>query len=91
MFILLILSEGLIGANVALVYQGDLLWSKGYGLASKRDNIPLTNQTNNSLYELTKLFTAVGIMQLVEQGSIDLDAPFNQYVPEFTPYIGLRR
>lgn len=80
--------ENLVGTSIALVYKGEQLLSKGYGLASKREGIPYTNETSTSLHEFAMLFTAVGVMQLVERGEISLDAPLNQYMPNFKPFVG---
>lgn len=80
--------ENLVGTSIALVYQGEQLLSKGYGLASKRESIPYTNETSTSLHEFAMLFTTVGVMQLVEHGEISLDAPLNEYMPNFRPFAG---
>ena len=80
--------EELAGAGVALVYQGQPAWSSTYGLSSENPGLKLTIETPNALHELAQLFTAVGVMQLVEAGQLDLDAPFNRYISGFTPFAG---
>lgn len=66
-----------------VVTQGDkILYAKGYGVASS--NQPVTVQTQFFIASVSKSFTAAAIMQLVEAGKINLDAPVQNYLPEFT-------
>jgi CubicO group peptidase (beta-lactamase class C family) len=65
------------------ITQGDrVLYVKGYGAAGNGE--PVTPQTRFFIASLSKSFTAMAVMQLVEAGKIDLDAPVQQYLPEFT-------
>ncbi|NKC01167.1 MAG: serine hydrolase [Pseudomonadales bacterium] len=59
-------------------------WSKGFGWASKDDDQALTANTPMRLASVTKVLTAVAIMQLVEDKQIGLDAPLRKYLPEFS-------
>ena len=72
------------GMAVGIVQDGKVVFSKGYGAADVETGAPVTPQTVFNLGNLSYQFTAVAIMQLVEQGKIDLDAPFAQYLPGFT-------
>lgn len=68
----------------ALMQNGELLLSDAYGTddASKK-----TKVTTDSIYgigSISKIFTTAAVMQLVEEGKIDLDQPVVQYIPEFT-------
>ncbi|WP_099664870.1 serine hydrolase [Janthinobacterium sp. 13] len=63
--------------------QGDVEWVKGYGYADLENRVPATAQSSYRLASVTKPMTAVAILQLVEQGKIDLDAPVQTYVPYF--------
>ena len=67
--------------SVAVVRDNDLIWSNGYGLADLQNNIPARSDTVYRLASLTKSLTAVAVMQLAEEGKLDLDAPIQKYVP----------
>jgi CubicO group peptidase (beta-lactamase class C family) len=65
------------------VVQGDrVVYLKGYGIAGP-DRRPVTAQTPFILGSTSKSFTALAVMQLVEAGKIDLDAPVTTYLPWF--------
>ncbi|MBN1426792.1 MAG: serine hydrolase [Anaerolineae bacterium] len=72
------------GATVAVVKDGELLFAKGYGYADLSTLKPVeADQTLFHPGSVSKLFTWTAIMQLVEQGEIDLDADVNTYL-DFT-------
>lgn len=75
---------GVPGLSIALINDQDVVWAQGFGYADVERRIPATDQTIYGVGSVTKLFTAIGIMQGVEQGRIDLDAPLSTYVPEFS-------
>lgn len=69
------------GAAVAVVKDGSLLIAKGYGYADLENDIPVDpEQTLFKIGSVTKLFTWTAVMQLVEQGKLDLDADVNTYL-----------
>lgn len=69
------------GAAVAVVKDGQLFFAKGYGYADVENNIPVDAETTMfKIGSLTKLFTWTAVMQLVEQGKLDLDADINTYL-----------
>lgn len=68
------------GAAVAVVQGGRIVHARGYGTAGDRD---MTAKTPVLIASLTKGMTAIAIMQLVEEGRIDLDAPVSRYLPSF--------
>ncbi|MGK5030367.1 serine hydrolase [Janthinobacterium sp. MDT1-19] len=63
--------------------QGEVEWVKGYGYADLENRVPATARSSYRLASVTKPMTALAILQLVEQGKIDLDAPVQTYVPYF--------
>ena len=63
--------------------QGDVEWVKGYGHADLENRVPATASSSYRLASVTKPMTAVAILQLAEQGKVDLDAPVQTYVPYF--------
>jgi CubicO group peptidase (beta-lactamase class C family) len=72
------------GASVAVVKDGSLFFAKGYGYADVENKIPVDpEKTIFRVGSIGKLFTWTAVMQLVEQGKLDLDADVNQYL-DFT-------
>jgi CubicO group peptidase (beta-lactamase class C family)/membrane protease YdiL (CAAX protease family) len=69
------------GAVVAVVKDGALFFAKGYGYADLENKVPVdAEKTIFKLGSITKLFTWTAVMQLVEQGKLDLDADINTYL-----------
>lgn len=69
------------GMSVAIVQGDEIVFSKGYGEASP--GRPMTPDTPMYIGSTSKTFTALAIMQLVEQGKLDLNAPVKSYIPWF--------
>lgn len=68
------------GLGVGIVYQGELIYAKGFGLANVAQKTPVTPDTVFRIASVSKTFAAVALMQLWEQGQLDLYAPANQYL-----------
>jgi CubicO group peptidase (beta-lactamase class C family) len=69
------------GAAVAVVKDGKLFFAKGYGHADIENGVPVDpEETVFRIGSVTKLFTWTAVMQLVEQGKLDLDADVNTYL-----------
>lgn len=74
-------SRDMAGAVVAIVKDGQVLLSKGYGQADVAEKKPVVaDQTLFRPGSISKVFTAVAVMQLVEQGKLDLDRDVNEYL-----------
>jgi CubicO group peptidase (beta-lactamase class C family)/D-alanyl-D-alanine dipeptidase len=71
--------------SIALVDDQAVVWAKGFGFANPKEKVPATADTVYRVGSVSKLFTDLAVMQLVEQGKLDLDAPVTQYLPEFKP------
>ena len=71
--------------SIALVDGQRTVWARGFGIANPSDGSPATAETIYRVGSVSKLFTDVGIMQLAERGTIDIDAPVSRYVPDFHP------
>ena len=71
--------------SIALVDDQQIVWSKGFGYADPPRKTIATADTIYRIGSVSKLFTDIGIMQLVEQGKVDLDVPVSTYLPEFQP------
>jgi CubicO group peptidase (beta-lactamase class C family) len=84
------------GTSVLVMKDGQILFEKGYGFADMKAKKPVDpNNTIFRLASISKLFTWVSIMQLEEQGKVDLDADVNRYLdfqikPAFNHPITLR-
>src|SRR5215813_5501082 len=71
------------GFAIGVVKDGKLIYAKGFGVAKLGTNSPVTSRSLFHMASVTKTFVATGVMQLVEQGKIDLDAPVTKYLPYF--------
>jgi len=70
------------GLSIGFI-KDDFTWAKGFGYADLENKIPATEKSAYRLASNTKSMTAVAILQLVEQGKINLDADVQTYVPYF--------
>jgi CubicO group peptidase (beta-lactamase class C family) len=72
------------GASVAVVKDDHLFFAKGYGYANLEQHTPLVaDQTLVRVGSVAKLFTWTAVMQLAEQGKLDLGADINTYLADF--------
>jgi CubicO group peptidase (beta-lactamase class C family) len=70
------------GLALAITHNKQVLHLKGYSTANNEP--PVTPQTQFLIASVSKSFTAIAVMQLVEAGQINLDSPVQTYLPEFT-------
>ncbi|WP_088843469.1 serine hydrolase domain-containing protein [Hymenobacter gelipurpurascens] len=68
------------GLQLAVVQRGKIVKLGQYGVANLQDSIPVTAQTRFTINSITKAFTGVAVMQLVEAGRLDLAAPTSRYM-----------
>lgn len=73
----------LTGVSVALVDDQTTVLAYGFGLADEAKQRLATSKTVYRAGSISKLFTAVSAMQLVEQGKLDIDRPVTDYLPDF--------
>ena len=71
------------GFSVVVVKGDQVTFSKGYGVEYIDGNQPMTVSTSTAIGSLGKSFTTMAVMQLAEEGKIDLDAPVIKYLPWF--------
>src|SRR5579883_2132298 len=71
------------GLTIAIASGREQRWAKGFGFADLENDVPAAPRTVYRLASISKTITAVAVMQLVEKGLIDLDAPVQRYVPSF--------
>jgi D-alanyl-D-alanine carboxypeptidase len=70
----------LAGLAVAVMRNGEVVYSRTLGKADIEGGIDVSADTSFNLASLTKNFTSVGLMRLVEQGKVELDAPIGRYL-----------
>ncbi|HEX6288820.1 MAG TPA: serine hydrolase, partial [Herpetosiphonaceae bacterium] len=73
------------GAVLAVSIPGYTPWSGASGVADRRDGRPMEADTLIRISSITKMFTAVVVLQLAEEGRIDLDTPISAWLPEIVP------
>ena len=71
------------GLSFVVVKDGEIIYNKAFGLADGPGQIPATPETVYHWWSTTKIFTAVAILQLQEEGLLNLDDPVNDYLPFF--------
>jgi len=76
--------NGIIALSIALVDGREIVWARGFGYADLENRIPATKNTIYRIGSISKLFTATAVMQLAQAEVIDIDVPFDTYVPEFS-------
>jgi CubicO group peptidase (beta-lactamase class C family) len=75
--------RGLPGVVVGVVSDQQLVWAKGFGYADVKAKIPMSPETKFRMASHSKLFTAIAIMQLREDGKLRLDDPVEKYLSWF--------
>lgn len=76
----------LYGANsiqYAVMQKGELILSDAYGIDDAKKKTQVTTDSIYGIASISKIFTTTAVMQLVEDGKLDLDTPVVHYIPEF--------
>lgn len=68
------------GLNVAIARRGQVIWEEGFGFADLERQTPMTAATVTHSGSMGKTYTATAVMQLVERGVLELNAPVNRYL-----------
>ena len=71
------------GTSVALAKEGEVIYQKSFGFRNVVNAYPINEDTVFGIGSITKSFTCVAIMQLQEQGKLQVHDPVIQYLPEF--------
>jgi CubicO group peptidase (beta-lactamase class C family) len=71
------------GLAAGLVFDQELVWSKGYGFANVERQIPADANSVYRVASITKLFTSTMMMILRDEGKLSLDDPVEKYLPAF--------
>jgi CubicO group peptidase (beta-lactamase class C family) len=72
------------GLSIVVVKDGKLVYNRAFGLADGPKQIAATPETVYHWWSMTKIVTAIAILQLQEQGRLRLDDPVTVYLPDFT-------
>ncbi|MGC9345160.1 MAG: serine hydrolase domain-containing protein, partial [Bacteroidales bacterium] len=73
------------GLSIAVTVGDKVDYIKGFGYANKEERIDVTEKTVFKVGSISKVFTGMAIMQLQEQGKLNIDDPVTKYLPEFKP------
>jgi CubicO group peptidase (beta-lactamase class C family) len=73
-----------VGLAVGIVRNDSVIFTRDYGKTALNGGRPITDSTLFHLASVTKPFVATAVMQLVEEGKVELDQPVTRYVPYFT-------
>jgi CubicO group peptidase (beta-lactamase class C family) len=77
-----LMSDGEIpGLSIAVVRNGKLAWSRGFGVKNSETQEPVGDNTVFEAASLSKPVFAYAVLKLVEEGKLDLDTPLNAYLP----------
>jgi CubicO group peptidase (beta-lactamase class C family) len=76
--------ENLPGISVGFIHDQDLAWAEAFGQANVEDGIEAQTNTIYSICSISKLFTAIAIMQLRDAGKLRLDDEVSQHLSWFT-------
>ncbi|MDJ1470824.1 serine hydrolase domain-containing protein [Xanthocytophaga flava] len=82
--------EGKFEGAILVADAGKVVYKNGFGWANRERNIPATPGTIFRIASLTKQFTAVLVMQLVEARKIDLNGKITDYLPDYPKEAGSR-
>jgi len=77
------IQRGIPGLSLTVAMDGKIVYSEGFGFADLEERVPVWPTTKFRIGSISKPLTAVGLMELVEAGKVDLDAPVQKYVPSF--------
>ncbi len=69
------------GLSAAAVVDGEVVWARGFGFRDIASGQAATDHTLYCIASMTKSFTCLAIMQLAEQGKLDVDDPIGQHIP----------
>src|SRR5215471_2417763 len=74
--------DNIAGVTVGVISQGRLEWTKSYGFADTENKVPASKDTVYRIGSITKQFTALMLLQLVQDGKVHFSDPAEKYFPE---------
>ena len=72
---------GMVGVGAAIIVNGKIAWTGGYGYADKERGVAFTPDTIMNIGSISKTFTGVALMRAVQEGTLSLDRDINSYLP----------
>lgn len=72
---------GIVGVGAAVIVDKQLIWSKGYGFASREKGTPFTTDTMMNIGSISKTVTGVAMMRAVQDKKVSLDEDINRFLP----------
>ena len=78
-------TKNLGAVSIAVVDDQSRVWSKGFGFQDGDRSQPATGDSVYRVGSISKLFTDIAVLQLVDGGVLDLDTPIQHYLPDFHP------
>lgn len=79
----LLLQRGVPGVSAAVGVDGKIVWSEGVGMSDIELQVPVSPQTRFRVGSVAKAMTSIAMIQLVNSGVLDLDAPIQTYLPDY--------
>jgi CubicO group peptidase (beta-lactamase class C family) len=73
--------SNIVGTAITITKGDEVVFFKGLGYSDKKNKTPITEDTLFQIASISKLVTGTAVMQLYEQGRIDIDADINSYLP----------
>ncbi len=70
-------------AAVAIMDDGKIVYSEQFGMRNREKSLPVDRETQFNIGSVSKIFTAVAMLSLVDQGKVELDAPVTRYLEKF--------
>ncbi|WP_106794226.1 serine hydrolase domain-containing protein [Aquimarina sp. Aq78] len=71
---------GIPGVSIAVIHNGKVAWSKGYGIMDKESKVPVTDKTLFQVSTIGMSLTAYGALRLVDQNKVTLSEDINSYL-----------
>jgi CubicO group peptidase (beta-lactamase class C family) len=72
---------GIVGLGAAIIVDGRVAWTRGYGFADRERALPFTPDTVMNIASISKTVTGAALMHAVQAGALDLDQDINAYLP----------
>jgi len=79
--------KGQFDGSILIARGSKIVYSRQYGLANRQFKVPITETTKFPIASITKLYTAILILKLQEEGKLDINSPLSKYLPDLIPKI----
>ena len=74
------------GVSISVLKDGKIVFAKGYGMSNLTYDVPMTENSGMSIASVSKQFTAMAIMLLVNEGKVSLDDDVRKHIPELKDF-----